>query len=124
MMIVMKTNLPLKVSFYTRYGKESKVEQSPVLLRVSYAGTRMVFGQVPIEVPPGTLVKSRVPDSLPNHKALNDELEELEQNLLYLAKDLHKRGALSLETLHVVSVMKIRRDRKYNPHRRQLQADR
>ncbi|MDD7559930.1 MAG: Arm DNA-binding domain-containing protein [Porphyromonas sp.] len=95
----MRTNLKLRVSFYTRHGKTSKVEQSPVMLRVSYEGRRATFGQVPIEVSPRDFGNGRVFVTHPNAKALNEQLYEIEADICFLAKDLYKKGILSIDTL-------------------------
>lgn len=98
-MFTMRTNLKLRVSFYTRHGKTSKVEESPVMLRVSYEGRRATFGQVPIEVSPRDFGNGRVFVTHPNAKALNEQLDEIEADICFLAKDLYKKGILSIDTL-------------------------
>lgn len=95
----MSTNLKLRVSFYTRYGKTAKVEQSPIMLRVSYRGDRRTFGQLPLEVNPKFFVKGRVNKEAPDSKSLNRQLDGIEAKLLVYAEDLYRQNILTLEKL-------------------------
>lgn len=95
----MSTNLKLRVSFYTRYGKTAKVEQSPIMLRVSYRGKRQTFGQLALEVNPKYFSNGRVSQDAPDSKALNRQLVGIEAKLLVYAEDLYRQNILSLERL-------------------------
>ena len=95
----MTTSLKLRVSFYPRHGKTSKVELTPVMLRVSLNGERATFGQVPIEVSPLSMVKGKISDSEPDAFTKNEQLRGIEADLRYLAKDLYKKGVLSIDSL-------------------------
>lgn len=97
----MKTNLKLRVSFYTRHGKTSKEEQSPIMLRVSYNGERTVFGQLPLTVSPKHFLNSRATDDCPGAVAINKELANIEAKINVYAEELYNRKALSLESLKV-----------------------
>lgn len=95
----MSTNLKLRVSFYTRYGKTAKVEQSPIMLRVSYRGNRRTFGQLALEVNPKYFFKGRVSKDAPDSKSLNRQLDGIEAKLLVYAEDLYRQNILTLEKL-------------------------
>lgn len=97
-MIVMKQKLNLKVSYYTRDGKEHKGE-SPIMLRVSLDGNRSSFGQIGLSVEPKHLSKSRVINDCPNATNLNAELNELEARIRFIAEQLQGKGRLNLENL-------------------------
>lgn len=92
----MSTNLKLRVSFYTRYGKTAKVEQSPIMLRVSYRGKRQTFGQLALEVNPKYFSNGRVSQDAPDSKTLNRQLVGIEAKLLVYAEDLYRQNILSL----------------------------
>lgn len=97
-MIVMKQKLNLKVSYYTRDGKEHKGE-SPIMLRVSLDGNRSSFGQIGLSVEPKHLSKSRVINDCPNATNLNAELNELEARIRFIAEQLQGKRRLNLENL-------------------------
>lgn len=97
-MIVMKEKLNLKVSYYTRDGKEHKGE-SPIMLRVSLDGNRSSFGQIGLSVEAKHLSKSRVINDCPNATNLNAELNELEARIRFFAEQLQGKGRLNLENL-------------------------
>lgn len=95
----MGTNLKLRVSFYTRYGKTAQVEQSPIMLRVAYRGKRKTFGQLPLETNPKDFVGGRVRKGSPNSEAINRQLDCIEAKLMVYAEDLYQQNVLSLDTL-------------------------
>ena len=94
----MKQKLNLKVSYYTRDGKEHKGE-SPIMLRVSLDGNRSSFGQIGLSVEPKHLSKSRVINDCPNATNLNAELNELEARIRFIAEQLQGKRRLNLENL-------------------------
>ena len=91
----------MRVSFYTRHGKNSKVEQSPIMLRVSFDGERSVFGQLSITANPKHFINSRATDECPEANVINKELDGIKARINVYAEDLYRRRALSLESLRV-----------------------
>ncbi len=98
-MFQMKTNINLRVSFYTRDKKDSEVEQSPIMLRVSYEGKRLNLGRLPIEVKPSLLQANRVVSSCPDAGYINRELDAVKAKLMVYAEDLYRNNALTLSRL-------------------------
>lgn len=95
----MKTNIKLRVSFYTRDKKDSKVETSPIMLRISYNGARINLGRLPLEVAPSALVNNKVVSSYPGAERINNELEAVKAKLYVYAEELYNNDVLTLDRL-------------------------
>lgn len=98
MKVVMRTELQMRVSFYPRHKKGSKVD-SPIMMRVSLNGSRVSLGQVGYSVNPDDISKNRVVSSHPDSSKINEVLEKLEQKVFFTAEQLFSNDNLSLETL-------------------------